>query len=204
MQRSARFWFCLALAIVGAAIADPLVEFASNAGCFGRGTFTDRSTLDVVPALVAGFAVLALYVAAKARALVAGALPSRNAAALLPATFAMQMLALLGMETTEQLVAYGHIQGPWIWLGGPPAASLAVHAVVCVTLAFCVTRCLRRLAAATLHALHFIRRFAPCRSSETVRRARRWGDSFCLRDLSPIPCRIGERAPPAFAYPANP
>ncbi len=35
-----RWGFCAALAVISATIADPLVEFASNAGCFGRGSFT--------------------------------------------------------------------------------------------------------------------------------------------------------------------
>ena len=43
---------------MAAAIADPLVEFASNAGWFGAGNFTDHSNLDVVPALFAGVALL--------------------------------------------------------------------------------------------------------------------------------------------------
>src|SRR5208283_1357179 len=46
--------FCGTVAILAAALADPLVEFASNAGLFGGGAFTDHSMLDVLPALIAG------------------------------------------------------------------------------------------------------------------------------------------------------
>src|ERR1700694_3279642 len=56
-----RFWFCVAVALVALAIADPLTEWASNAGLFGPGNFTDHSNADVVPALFAGFAFFALH-----------------------------------------------------------------------------------------------------------------------------------------------
>jgi hypothetical protein len=46
----------LCSAVLAAAIADPLVEFASNAGWFGPGNFTDRSNLDVGPVFALGIA----------------------------------------------------------------------------------------------------------------------------------------------------
>jgi hypothetical protein len=46
-KRTIRAWFCLAAALVAASITDPLVEFASNSGMFGPGSFTDHSNQDV-------------------------------------------------------------------------------------------------------------------------------------------------------------
>ena len=79
MIRAIRFWFCLAAAVIAAAIADPVVEFASNHGAFGAGNFTDHSSLDVVPALIAGLIAAALAVGLRVRSHFADATaPSRD------------------------------------------------------------------------------------------------------------------------------
>src|SRR5579863_7532885 len=61
MTTAIKIWFCAAVAMIAAAIADPLVESASNAGWFGPGNFTDHSTWDVVPAFLVGLFFVALY-----------------------------------------------------------------------------------------------------------------------------------------------
>src|SRR5215469_9937216 len=99
-----RIWFCLGVATIAAAIADPLVEFASNAHCFGPGRFTDHSNLDVLPALAAGGLLLAAYFGMKIRTGLAHAGTAPNLfrefdracspalVSLLPAAFALQIL----------------------------------------------------------------------------------------------------------------
>ena len=69
--RPLRTWFCLAAALVAAAIADPLIECASNSGVFGSGSFTGRSNQDVLPVLCAGLTCGAVYVFLAARRILA-------------------------------------------------------------------------------------------------------------------------------------
>jgi len=192
----ARWGFCSALAVISAAIADPLVEFASNAGWFGRGSFTDHSNLNVVPALLAGVALLAIYLFRKARLVVSSRAFPRGVASLLPAIFAFQLLALYGMETAEQFVVFGHQLGPAIWLGAPPAISLAIHAAICVAVTLWFGRSARTLAATTLRVIRLIRAIATLAVRGSAAPARRVLDARCFKELAPVLCRIGERAPP--------
>ena len=115
--RPIRIWFCIAAALVAASIADPLVEFASNGGAFGAGSFTDHSNWDVFPALGAGVALVAVYIALRVRRalLRAGVHESLRPSALLallPYVFAVQIALLYVMETAEQFVVAGHALGP--------------------------------------------------------------------------------------------
>jgi hypothetical protein len=126
----------LAVAVIAAAVADPIVEFASNAGWFGPGNFTDRSNLDVFPALVVGLGALALYLIGRAPAILAGTALPRRLVSLVPAIFVLQIAVLYVMETAEQFIVGGHTLGPVVWLGGPITASLAIHAALCVTVTF--------------------------------------------------------------------
>ena len=188
----------LCAALLAAAIADPLVESASNAGWFGPGNFTDRSNLDVGPVFALGIASLVLYFVCRARRLaVRGSVPG-PVMAFVPVVFALQLLTLFGMESTEQLVLHGHIVGPQIWLGGPAPFSLAIHAAVCLAVSLCMARSTRRLAETTLRVLRLfeaIARLAVDVPSATMRRP---APQRCFTNLAPTLCRIGERAPPAL------
>ena len=148
--------FTLATAISAAALADPVMEGISNAGAFGRAAYTDHSTLDVLPSLVVGLSCAVLLVAILARRILvprgrrvpwlrvpAQALDARAVLRLLPAVLAVQFAALCTMETLEQLVVAGHPLGGTVWLGGPVAVSLALHACVGVGLAFGFARLIR-------------------------------------------------------------
>jgi hypothetical protein len=186
----------LAAAVISAALADPVVEFASNAGWFGPGNFTDRSYLDVVPAFAVGVGILVSYLLAKAPLLVAGRALPRPTVTLLPWIFALQLLALYAMETTEQCVVRGHVLGPIVWLGGPVLVGLAVHAAFCITITLAMARSARRLAEAALRVVALIRAigtFAVGAPAVSVPRAL-FEPSF--REFSPVLCGIGERAPP--------
>jgi hypothetical protein len=203
-----RIWFCLAAGVIAAAIADPIVEFASNAGWFGAGNFTDHSYLDVLPALFAGGAFVAVVVILRVRGALLGreAAPgllraSRDAlrsgvAALLPVTIAIQLCALYVMETAEQVAIFGHPLGGSIWLGGPVLLSLAVHASIGVLVGFAIAWAVRALTSTTLRFIRLVRALAafPVHGMAPIGLRALRAIAF---DLScPVLCRIGERAPP--------
>lgn len=203
-----RFGFCTAIAVIAAAIADPVVEFASNAGWFGSGLFTDHSNLDVAPALIIGVLLLAAHLVLKAQAALASgngrdrnfwrearlALDSR-VWRLIPVIFGLQMLTLYSMETAEQFLVWGHSLGATVWLGGPLPVSLTVHAIICVAVAVTIARWLRKLTATTLRLIQLIRALATFRPQPASIASRRH-DSISFRRSTPLLCQIGERAPP--------
>jgi hypothetical protein len=207
-----RVGFCTAIAAIAAAIADPLVESASNAGWFGPGLFTDHSNLDVAPVLVAGVLLLAVYLVMKAQAALAngsgrgrdvwreaGHALGSGIWRLMPAIFGVQMLTLYVMETAEQYVVWGHSLGPMVWLGGPLPVSLAVHAIICVALAVTIARWMRALTATTLRFIRLIRAlttFAPQPAGSIASRTRA---CISFKRSAPVVCRIGERAPPPMS-----
>ncbi|HEY2554282.1 MAG TPA: hypothetical protein VGI15_03450 [Candidatus Cybelea sp.] len=188
----------LCAALLAAAIADPLVEFASNSGCFGPGNFTDASNLDVGPVFALGIAILVLCMVRQARKLAARDSAPLPLTRLIPAIFAAQLLALFGMESTEQLILHGHLLGPQIWLGGPPPFSLAVHAAVCLAVSAWMARSARRLAETTLRVLRYFERIARLAIDVAAAVTPQPDTQRCFNDLAPILCRIGERAPPAL------
>jgi hypothetical protein len=209
MSWPVRFGFCTAIAVIAAAIADPLVEFASNAGWFGPGLFTDHSNLDVAPALIIGVLLLAAYLVLKARAALAngsgrdrdlwreaGHALGSGVWRLMPAIFGLQMLTLYAMETAEQYAVWGHSLGPTIWLGGPLPVSLAVHAIICAAVAVTIARWVRALTATTLRFIRLIRALATFAPQPAGSLASRRRDSISFRRPAPVLCRIGERAPP--------
>ena len=206
-RSSIQLWFCLAVAAISAAIADPLVEWASNAGRFGPGNFTDHSSADVVPALVVGALFVITHLVLRIRrALVSGPAydllrASRDAidgrmTRLLPLMFAVQMLALYCMETVEQVAVVGHPLGSTIWLGGPVLASLAVHAIACVLVAVTASKVLRSLARSAVRAVLFILAMA-VRPARGVSPAELGRPSTCSSHIAFfVLCNVGERAPP--------
>lgn len=193
-----RLGFCIALAVISAGLADPLVEFGSNAGWFGAGNFTDRSSIDVVPAILAGIVLLTLYFVRKARAVVA----ERSGSALgavLPTIFALQMLALYVMETSEQLLVWHHPLGPTIWLGGPAPVSVAIHATICTIVAVLLARSKRQIARTTLRVIAIvtaIAAYAAPAGTPVARRVRR----IRFKNILPVSGAFGERAPPVAAH----
>jgi hypothetical protein len=194
-----RYGFCLALAAIAAAIADPIVEFASNAGWFGHGSFTDHSNLDVVPSLLAGVGLMVIFLARRARAVLAGQAFPRGIAPLFPTIFALQILTLFVMETGEQVIAWGHVLGPAVWLGGPLPASLAIHAAICIALTFWISRSVRVLAATTLRVIRLLRAIATLAVRPSPAGSLRFLYVGCFKQRSPVLCQIGERAPPIAA-----
>ncbi|MBV8531147.1 MAG: hypothetical protein JO104_07495 [Candidatus Eremiobacteraeota bacterium] len=198
MSRSfSRFGLRLAIAVIAAAIADPIVEFASNAGCFGHGAFTDHSNLDVVPALIAGLTMLVAYFSGKARAIVAaGALPP-GVARVLPSIFVLQISTLCIMETAEQLIAWGHLFGPTVWLGAPLQFSLTIHAVLCLAVTVAIARSGRTLAATALRVIRLIAAIAT-RAARALPRVPRGPGGAGFKELWVVLGAVRERAPPVL------
>ena len=196
MTRSAKAWLCAAIALVAAAIADPIVEAISNAGVFGPGPFTDRSTADVIPTLVAGGLVVVVQLVVRLWTRRDGRALKCGLARLLPAAFILQIAILFVMENCEQLAIYHHVLGSTIWLGGPIAFSLGVHAAVCAAVAVALVRAVSLLTRAVAGIWRVIRALAtvsPQRSFAARRRYRR-----APRPAVPLLCRIGVRGPPAL------
>ncbi|HEX8805879.1 MAG TPA: hypothetical protein VF741_02975 [Candidatus Aquilonibacter sp.] len=203
MRRTAvRIWFTLAAAIVAAAIADPCVEGASNAGWFGQGNFTDRSTLDVIPALLSGGLLLGIYLALRVRRELLRASNEAlraNVGRLLPAILGLQLAVLFVMETCEQLLVYGRVFGGTVWLGGPVWFSLSVHALVGAAVAFALAYLVCACARSTVQMIRRIRALAMRALHDPAPLALRRLGRICLAHEAPVRCRIGNRAPP-FAF----
>lgn len=174
------------------------MEFASNAGWFGSGSFTDGSNLNVVPALAAGLAILLLYLARKARVLVAEGVHAGSIAAWTPLIFALQLVTLYAMETTEQVAVRGHVLGPTVWLGGPILYSLAIHGLCCLAVTFWMARSARRLAETALRVLRLFEAFARLAADLPNTIALRPWREPSFNEYAPVLCRIGERAPPVL------
>jgi len=143
-----------------AVFADAVAEALSDASLFWHGRFTDQSSADLVPAFVIGLGALVLtlvLVILRGRREAGGSLRSlllasariltrREIVRLVPAIFVSQICALKAMETSEQIVVYGHPLGGTLWLGAPVLASLFIHALFCVGSAFVLSVVLRTLA----------------------------------------------------------
>ncbi len=184
-----------------------MMESASNLHWFGPGRFTDHSTLDVVPALLAGLVLLVLCLALRVRSELAAARSSRffrdcdNALGdasvrLLPIAFALQILVLYLMESCEQVTVWGHLAGGTIWLGGPVLVSLCVHAVTCALVGALAARVVKVMARTTLQVLRIIRAWftRPARPSRTP--ARRARETVAFARFFRVCSGVGERAPP--------
>ena len=195
-QASIRTWFCLAVAVLGAAVADPLLEGASNAGWFGPGTFTDHSSLDVLPALLTGCVLAALCLAMRVRWALAGRALASHVGALMPAIFSLQIVTLYCMETAEQYAVWGHSLGGTVWLGAPVGVSLAVHALTCVAVTLIVARSIRSLAGAAVTVIRMIRALTTIPSTASGPPVKRNRFDAGSRQTSPALHSIGERAPP--------
>ena len=201
----ARLLFCLVAAVAAAALTDPLVEGASNAGWFGLGSFTDHSMLDVVPTLLVGAVLGAFYVACSARPLLSARVravrdvAARPLAPLFPAIFALQLAVLFAIESVEQVVVYGHPLGGAIWLGGPVAVALAAHAVACVVLTVLVARALRALTGVAVRIARRVLVVRGVRAFNVFRFVRRAPAAALVQRSHPLATRAGKRAPPFLA-----
>jgi hypothetical protein len=156
----------LAIALVAAAIGDPLVETIANSGLFGR-AFVDRDQQSVVPVLVAGVLLGLLLLVARFRYAAALAGPQsrdwlREVVAQLSTTsssrtvapiFAAQLAVVYAMESCEHALGAGAAIVGLSWLGAPVAFSLLLHLGVCLLCISAVRRVTRALLPGLLAAI---------------------------------------------------
>lgn len=205
-----RVLYCLAAAVLGAALGDALIERASSAGWFGAGRYTDGSTADIFPALVLGLLVAAFIAAFRAYAALERGHTARLLLAsseealscgtvrLLPLAFAFQVAVLFVMETVEQFVVWHHGLGGTVWLGGPIAVSLCAHLAICAGVLGALSTMIRALAASAVRIIWIVA--APIRSLPrndaplVVRRGNAGGVAY--RSVF-AHSSVGQRGPPA-------
>ncbi len=195
MRPSVTGLLSLVVAVSAATLADPIVEHASNSGVFGAGSFTDRSTIDVLPAAIAALGLAIAYVFVQARRSLARELlaaPSPR----MPLTFALQLLVLFGMESVEQLVVAGHPLGGSVWLGGPIVVALVVHALFCVALSLLLTRVLASLAQVAAEFATSLSAYARRMGAALGFGARLVPVPRYCATQHPLASRSGKRAPP--------
>ena len=202
-------WFVVAVAAIAAALADLVIEGLANHGVFGRTRFTDGSNAVNGPAAVLGAIFLLRFLYLRVRcALRAGGnaaaasgptlreLSIAQIAVRIGAIFVVQIVALWAMETVEQYAVFGHGFGGTIWLGGPVALSLVMHAAVCVVTAFSARFILRALEPRAVRLLRAMLAVLGTVGDGSRPRFRRG-----LAPVIVLPyfvlCRIGVRAPPA-------
>lgn len=206
-----RLLFCLATAVLGASIADPLVEGASNAGWFGAGRYTDGSTVDVLPALLLGLFAVLFNVGLRAHASFERTHTARSLLCaseealscgitrLLPLAFALQIGVLFGMETTEQFVVWHHSLGGTVWLGGPIAVSFGTHLAICAAVLCAFAACIRALAATAVRIIRTVCGLVRQRTrKDTPLLAPRRGNSRIAYRSVLAYSNVGQRAPPSL------
>ena len=167
-----RLPFLIAVALIAAAIGDPLVETISNSGALGHG-YSDNNHLSVIPTLIAGASLALLLLFRRCLELLrqptvhrnwliemAREISARSPVADVPYVIVLQFAALFAMENAEQLFFSGTLDGGTVWLGGPIWFSLLVHitlgCICTVLVARGMRAILRRCAAIVGIALEFI------------------------------------------------
>jgi hypothetical protein len=147
-----------AVALVAAALGDPLVETVSNTGIFGR-AFIDDNHQSVAIVLVAGIVLGVLLLIARFRFAAAGAstnsrdwlrevisgLLSTSSSRHIAPIFAAQMAVVYAMESCEQLLGTGASVHGFSWLGAPIVFSLPMHLAVCVFCAYVIRHATRAI-----------------------------------------------------------
>jgi hypothetical protein len=213
---SSRIPFLIAVALVAAAIADPVVESISNTGVFG-GHYADDNHTGVIPTLLAG--LLLMFEIAAVRCFqslrssnrskgsngsngrladVAREFSTRSPARDLPSVLALQLAVLFMLESTEQLLVGGKLLGGIVWLGGPICFSLFTHALIGSGCLLLVRRLIRAMSTALASLVRIAIEFISIARILGERGAvhRRRGAPAHLRAQAPHVRQIGGRAPP--------
>ena len=185
--------------MLAAALADPCLEFASNAGWFGAGRFTDRSMADVLPTLLVGafflvVQLLRIFRRAYTRLRLEGPL-RQPLAALLPSIFILQLALLFVIESIEQRIVYGHFLGGALWLGAPIPIALAIHVLFAAGIAFLVATTLREFTRRAPALAAAVRLHREGRRTRATDMRRSFAEVFSARP-DRVFGAVGERAPP--------
>jgi hypothetical protein len=200
MRRLSRLPFLLAVALIAAAIGDPLVETIANTGILGPG-YLDNDHSSVVPALIAGAFVAALLIGWQCRQFLRRRRDFvERPLADMPYVYVLQLNALFVMESCEQFFAHGEFLGGTAWLGGPVWFSLIAHALIGAICTLLIARGVRAIVhrAATLVEIVIERILGAISRTTATMFARRDDDAqHCrMRVLHVRQC--GERAPPSL------
>jgi hypothetical protein len=201
----------MAVALIAAALADPVVESVSNTGIFG-GHYADNNHLGVIPTLLVGVMLVLEIIALRCLEVlrhsrngsrdwlvdVARGISKRSPAQDLPYVLGMQLAALFLLESIEQLAVGGKLLGGTAWLGGPLLFSLLLHALVGAGCTFALGSLIRAIVRTFASLVRTAIRFIWL----AIARATGGGSRFagretpCLRAQSPHVRQIGGRAPP--------
>jgi hypothetical protein len=205
-----RLPFLIAVALIAAALGDPLVETVSNTGLIGRG-YSDNNHLSVIPTLIAGALLAFLLICRHCLELLrrpaehrdwlvdmATRISARSPSQDLPYVLVLQFAALYCMESAEQLFFGGKLLGGTVWLGGPIWFSICTHVLLGSACAILAARAMRsivkRCATLVRVALEFLLDAFSGEDSAVFARLRDNGASF--RPQRVYVHQLGERAPP--------
>jgi hypothetical protein len=201
----------LAVALIAAALADPVVESISNTGVLG-GHFADDNHTGVIPTLLGGLLFVLEIAAMRCVNIlrrspkgsrewfvdVARGISTGSGVRDLPFAFGLQLAALFLLESSEQLLVGGKLLGGTAWLGGPIVFSLLTHALIGAGCFLTLRRALRALVTAFASlvgiALDFILLVRSL--AEPGALARRCDAPPSRRAQAPHVRQIGGRAPP--------
>jgi hypothetical protein len=211
---ASRLPFLLAVALIAAAVGDPLVETVSNSGLFGYG-YNDNNHLSVIPVLVAGSILALVVIVSRSLSLFhrgsmlrrgdwvvesATRLSRQSALSDVPLVLAMQFAALFMMESVEQLAFGGKLLGGIVWLGGPVLFSLVTHAVLgtaCTLLLAALARSILATVASFVREAVDAILVSLARDAERAFIKRR-ADAWLPRAQAPHVRQVGSRAPPSL------
>lgn len=198
MRRLSRLPFLLAVALIAAAIGDPLVETIANTGILGPG-YLDNDHSSVVPALLAGVLVAALLIGWQCRQFLRCRRDFvERPLADMPRVFVLQLATLFVMESCEQFFAQGGLLGAPAWLGGPVWFSLLAHALIGAVCTLLIARGMRAIVhrAVTLVEIVIERVLGAISRTGATVFARRDDDALHYRARILHVRQCGERAPP--------
>jgi hypothetical protein len=190
-----RAWYLGGIAIVAAALSDPLVEGLANRGWLGGAVrYDDNDHASVIPALLAGL-IVALGVSLRR-----GLQRDRTDWTDIAWIVGLQFVALIVMENAEQFGAIWRFGGDALWLGGPPLAAFAVHAIAATLTALLAGRVVNAIADALASIVRAVIALAIAITARTEARffARRRDIALRRRRRDYAP-QIGGRAPPLSA-----
>jgi len=199
-----------AVALIGAALGDPLIESISNTGVFGRG-YTDNNHLSIVPVLVLAVLFACEILAARGLTMwrqgarapldqlrkVASRMGGGSLLHDLPVVLGMQLTAVFLMENAEQIAVGGGFVGGTAWLGAPVAISLLGHVLVALGCTALLRRVMRTLLVGFASLISFAREsLLLARQRGTVRSLARRAQQHVHPLQAGHARQIGGRAPP--------
>jgi hypothetical protein len=208
-----RLPFLIAVALIAAALGDPLVETIANTGLFGHG-YADNNHLSVVPTLIAGALLAFALIWRRCLELlhrpvehrdwlveIATRISARSPLQDLPYVLILQFGALYVMESSEQILSGGSLLSGTAWFGGPIWFSVLTHVLLGTACTVLVARAMRsivkRCATLIRIALEFLLDAFSRQGTGAFARHGHNARPFRLQNVHVH--QLGERAPPLLA-----